>query len=427
MTTSEQETTRFTSSPEQIASPLAGLGARPQPARQRILRRILALDDFEDAARRVIPRPIFGYVTGGAETNASLRANRAVWDEIAFVPKTLVDTSGRTQKTTLFGRTYDAPFGIAPMGGAGMVAYQGDLVLARAAAAANVPMILSGASLTPLERVREAGSTAWFQAYLPGDAEPISKLVERVARAGYDTFVLTVDVQVTANRENNVRSGFHTPLRPTLRLAWDGIIRPRWLLGMFLRTLLLHGMPHFENMGRRVPLISRTEEREPGRRDKLSWKHLDLIRNLWKGRLVVKGILDRDDARIARESGADGIIVSNHGGRQLDGAVAPLRVLPGIAAQAGGMTVMMDSGVRRGTDVLKALALGAQFVFIGRPFLCAAAIAGEPGVRHAVKLLQAEIDRDMALLGINALAEMRRELLTSARGPAFLEKFSSPA
>jgi len=323
-------------------------------------------------------------------------------------------------KTTLFGRTYNAPFGIAPMGGTAMAAYQGDLVLARTAAAANVPMILSGASLTPLEKVREAGPTAWFQAYLPGEAGPITELVERVARAGYDTFVLTVDVQVAANRENNVRNGFDTPLRPTLRLAWDSIIRPRWLFGMFLRTLLLHGMPHFENMGRRVPLITRTGERERGRRDKLSWKHLELIRRLWKGRLVVKGILDKDDARIARESGVDGIIVSNHGGRQLDGAVAPLRVLPGIAAHAGGMTVMMDSGVRRGTDVLKALALGAHFVFVGRPFLFAAAIAGEPGVLHAIKLLRDEIDRDMALIGITALAEMRRELLMPARGAGFL-------
>lgn len=383
---------------------------------------MLALDDFEDAARRVIPRPIFGYVTGGAETNASRRANRDVWDEIAFVPKSLVDSSGRAQKTTLLGHTYDAPFGIAPMGGTAMAAYQGDLVLARAAAAANVPMILSGASLTPLERVREAGPTAWFQAYLPGEAGPITELVERVARAGYDTFVVTVDVQVAANRENNVRSGFDTPLRPTLRLAWDGIIRPRWLFGMLFRTLLLHGMPHFENMGPRVPLISRTGERARGRRDKLSWKHLELMRRLWKGHLVVKGILDQDDARIARDSGADGIIVSNHGGRQLDGAVAPLRVLPGIAAQTGGMTVMMDSGVRRGTDVLKALALGARFVFVGRPFLYAAAIAGEPGVLHAIKLLRDEIDRDMALAGITTLAEMRRELLMPARGAGFLDK-----
>jgi len=424
MTTSKQELTRSTPSSGPIAPPFAGSTARPDQPPPRTLRRILALDDFEDAARRYIPRPIFGYVTGGAETNASRRANRDVWDEIAFVPKTLVDTSGRAQKTTLFGHTYDAPFGIAPMGGTAMAAYEGDLVLARAAAAANVPMVLSGASLTPLERVREAGPTAWFQAYLPGEAGPITELVERVARARYDTLVLTVDVQVAANRENNVRSGFDTPLRPTLRLAWDGIIRPRWLFGMFLRTLLLHGMPHFENMGPRVPLVTRTGERARGRRDKLSWKHLELMRRLWKGRLVVKGILDKDDARIARESGVDGIIVSNHGGRQLDGAVAPLRVLPGIAAQAGGMTVMMDSGVRRGTDVLKALALGAHFVFVGRPFLYAAAIAGEPGVLHAIKLLREEIDRDMALAGIATLAEMRRELLVPARGTDYLQRES---
>jgi L-lactate dehydrogenase (cytochrome) len=416
MTTGRQELTPSGSSSEQISSPVAGSAARPQAAQPRVLRGILALDDFEQAARRVIPRPIFGYVAGGSETNASWRANRAVWDEIAFLPRTLVDTTGRTHKTTLFGHTYDAPFGIAPMGGTAMAAYQGDLVLARAAAAGNIPMILSGASLTPLERVREAGPTAWFQAYLPGEPGRITELVERVARAGYDTFVLTVDVQVSANRENNVRSGFHVPLRPTLRLAFESAIRPRWLFGMFLRTLWLHGMPHFENMGRRVPLISRTD-RDAGGRDKLSWQHVELIRRLWKGRLVLKGILHQDDARLARESGVDGIIVSNHGGRQLDGAVAPLRVLPAIAAQAGGMTVMMDSGVRRGTDVLKALALGAQFVFLGRPFFYAAAIAGEAGVRHAEKLLRDEIDRDMALLGIKTLAEMRRELLTAARGP----------
>jgi L-lactate dehydrogenase (cytochrome) len=376
-----------------------------------VLHDILALDDFEDAARRAIPRPIFGYANGGAETGVSMRGNRAQWDEWAFVPRMLVDTTARTQKATLFGRTYDAPFGIAPMGGTSMAAYEGDLTLVRAAAKANVPMIISGAALTPLEKVRQEGPTAWFQAYVPGDDETIRPLVERVQRAGYDTLVVTLDVQVGANRENNVRNGFHTPLRPTLRLAWDGLVRPRWLFGMFLRTLLLHGMPHFENMGPRVPLISRSAERVTGRRDRLSWSHIALIRRLWQGKLVLKGILDKDDARMAREAGADGIIVSNHGGRQLDGAVTPLRVLPGIAAAAGGMTVMMDGGVRRGTDVLKALALGASFVWAGRPFFYATASAGEPGVAHAIRLLREEIDRDMALLGINALAEMRRELL----------------
>jgi len=419
MTTSEQELIRPAPSPDGLAHPFTVTAAQ-RAAQPRSLRYMLALDDFITAARGVIPRPIYGYITGGAETNASRRANREVWDEIAFVPRMLVDTTARTQKTTLFGRAYDAPFGIAPMGGTAMAAYQGDLVLARAAAAANVPMILSGAALTPLERVREEGPTAWFQAYLPGEDATITELVERVARAQYDTLVLTVDVQVAANRENNVRSGFDTPLRPNLRLAWESIIRPRWLFGMLLRTLLAHGMPYFENMGPRVPLISRMGERGRGRRDKLSWKHLELMRRLFKGRLVVKGILDPNDARLARECGADGVIVSNHGGRQLDGAVAPLRALPAVAAEARGMTVMMDSGVRRGTDVLKALALGAQFVFVGRPFICAAAVAGVPGVLHGIKLLCEEIDRDMALIGISSLAEMRRKLLTPARGTQFM-------
>ena len=377
----------------------------------RRLRMILALDDFEGPARRYLPRPMYGYVSGGAETNASLRANRAAFDDYAFVPRVLVDVSERSTKATLFGREYAAPFGVAPMGGSSMAAYQGDIVLARAAATANVPMIMSGASLTRLEDVRAAGRTSWFQAYLPGDDAAIRTMVERVARAGFDTLVLTVDVPVGANRENNVRSGFNRPLRPTLRLAWDSCLRPRWLCGMFLRTLLVHGMPHFENTGTRAPLITSTEERYTGPRDKLSWPHVELIRRIWKGRLVLKGVLDPRDAKIAREAGVDGVIVSNHGGRQLDGSLAPLRALPAVVAEAGGMTVMMDSGVRRGTDVLKALALGAQFVFVGRPFLYAAAIAGDEGVHHAIMLLREEIDRDMALLGITELSQMRRDRL----------------
>lgn len=391
---------------------------RVPPARKppRVLRRILALDDFEDAARRILPRPVFGYASGGAETNAALRGNRAAFDELAFVPRVLVNVAGRNQGTTLFGIPYDAPFGMAPMGGTSLACYQGDIVLARVAAEANIPMILSGAALTRLEAVRQAGRTAWFQAYLPGDPGEIASLVERVARAGYDTLVLTVDVPVAANRENNVRNGYSAPLRPTLRLAWDGVTHPRWLAGNLLRTLLTSGMPHYENMTPRVPLISRTAERTRALRDHLSWDHVRLMRRLWPGKLVVKGILHREDARIARENGADGIIVSNHGGRQLDHASAPLRVLPDIVAEAGDMPVMMDSGVRRGTDVLKALALGAKFVFVGRPFLYAAAVAGEAGVAHAVKLLREEIHRDMALLGVSRVDELGVPQLMPARG-----------
>ena len=407
--------------PEQSSRPLSSADrATPQltsAAAPPPLRSMLALEDFEAPARHHIPRPIYGYVSGGVERNVSLGWNRSAFDDLALVPRMLVNVSQRSQKTELFGRTYDAPFGIAPMGGTSLAAFQGDLVLATAAASRNVPMILSGASLTPLEKVRAAcPGHSWFQAYLPGEEQPITELVTRVAQAGYDTLVLTVDIPVGANRENNVRNGYNAPLRPSLRLALQCLARPRWLLDTVLRTYFTHGMPHFENMGKRTPLVSRTAVRERANRDHLNWAHFALMRRLWKGKLVIKGILAKEDAVIAREHGADGIIVSNHGGRQLDSASSPLRVLPGIVEAAGGMTVMMDSGIRRGTDVLKALALGAKFVFVGRPMLYAAAVAGETGVRHAIQLLHDEVDRDMGLLGISTLAEMTRERLMDARG-----------
>jgi L-lactate dehydrogenase (cytochrome) len=399
------------------APPARGLLRMPRSGLPRRLRRILSLDDFEHAARRHLPRPIFGFISGAAETNASLRDNRAVFDEFGFIPRVLVNVSQRTQATSLFGRTYAAPFGIAPMGLSALAAYRGDLVLARAARAANIPMIMSGSSLIRLEEIAREGPTGWFQAYLPGEPLRVSALVDRVQSAGFDTLLLTVDTAVSANRENNVRNGFSTPLRPSLRLAWDGITRPGWLLNTAFRTLARHGMPHFENSyaERGAPIISGNILRDFGLRDHLDWKILELIRGRWKGRLVVKGIMEREDARIARETGADGIIVSNHGGRQLDGAVSPLRALPEVVAAVGDIPVMMDSGIRRGTDVLKAIALGARFVFVGRPFLYAAAIGGETGVRHAIDILSREVDRDMALLGINALSEMGPERLLRMR------------
>jgi L-lactate dehydrogenase (cytochrome) len=379
----------------------------------RALRGVLSLDDFEAAARRRLPRPIFGYVAGAVENNAALRDNRAAFDELGFVPRVLLDTSRRTTETTLFGRTWAAPFGIAPMGIAALSAYRGDLVMARAARGNNVPFVMSGSSLIRLEDVCRENPDAWFQAYLPGEPERIAALVGRVADAGYRTLMLTVDTQVQSNRENNVRTGFSTPLRPSLRLAWDGLVRPRWLLGNLARTLLAHGMPHFENSYRErgAPIIARNILRDFGKRDHLNWAHVDQIRRQWSGTLILKGILSPGDARLAREHGADGIIVSNHGGRQLDYAVSPLRVLPSIVEAAGNMVVMMDSGVRRGSDVLKALALGARFVFVGRPFNYAAAVGGELGVRHAIQILQAELLRNMGMLGVTSVAEVNAGML----------------
>lgn len=379
----------------------------------RQMQRIFCLDDFEAAARKHLPRPVFGYVSGAAETNASLSDNRRAFSELAFIPRVLIDISKGSQQTSLFDQTYAAPFGIAPLGISALYAYRGDLVLARAAMAAKLPMIMSGSSLIPLEDVARECKDTWFQAYLPGDVAQITALIERVARAGFGKLVVTVDSQVAPNRENYLRAGFTAPLRPTVRLAWDGITRPRWLFGTFLRTLFRHGMPHFENnfATRGAPILSPSVVREWSERGQLDWTHFALIRRLWKGTLVIKGILDADDARIAREAGADGIIVSNHGGRQLDGAVSPLRVLPAIVAACPDIPVMMDSGVRRGTDVLKALALGAKFVFVGRPFGYAAAIGGAAGVNRAIALLFDEIQRDMAMLGITRL---------SALGPQWL-------
>lgn len=387
----------------------------------RRLRRILALDDFEAAARRYLPRPIFGYVSNGAEANWSLDDNRAAFAEYGFVPRALRDVSERSQQTTLFGQSYDAPFGIAPMGLGSLSAYRSDIVLARAAAKANIPMVVSGSSLIRMEETAAENPAAWFQAYLPGNAERIAAVLGRAERAGFKVLVLTVDTAAAANQETHIKSGFYSPIRLTPRLLWDGMARPRWTFGLFAPTLLRHGVPHFENSHatRGLSVLARNVNAEFSSRESMTWKHLESIRALWKGRLVVKGILHGDDARIARESGVDGVILSNHGGRQLDGAVAPLRALENVMPMAGGMTVMLDSGVRRGSDVLKALALGARFVFIGRPFNYAASIAGEMGVLHGVKLLKEEIHRNMALLGITRLSEVGPDCLLKVRGGTY--------
>jgi L-lactate dehydrogenase (cytochrome) len=383
------------------------------PAR---LRGILALQDLEPAARKILPRSVFGFVSGGVEDNTSLQANRAAFSDYAFRPNTLRDVSKRTTATSLFGQSYSAPFGIAPMGGAGLCGLRADAAFARATSTANIPFILSGASVAPLEQIHKVNPAAWFQAYFINGRDNIIALVDRVAAAGFPTLVVTVDVAVSGNRENNVRAGYSLPLRPTLRLTVDGLTHPRWLFGTFLRTLWRDGVPHMHNFqaGPGAPVIS-SQPRPPALRDALSWDDVAAIRKRWPGKLVIKGVLSGDDANIARESGADGVIVSNHGGRQLDGAMATLHALPEVAARAGSMTVMLDSGVRRGTDVLKALALGAKFVFVGRPFMYAVTIAGEAGIKHTIDLLAQEINRDLALLGCLNPSQVTAQHLSPSR------------
>lgn len=385
------------------------MGAGPRP-----LRGIHALDDFEAAARRHLPRPIFGYVAGAAETGASNRDNREAFDELRFLPRVLKNVAGRSQKKMLFGREWNAPFGIAPMGVSALTAHRGDLVLAESAARAGIPMIMSGSSLTRMENVARAAPESWFQAYLPPTPERIESLVDRVARAGFGTLVVTVDTAVRGNVENYARAGFTSPLRPDLALLWQGLTHPRWTFGTFLRTLATTGMPHFENndTDKRTPIVARSVVRDFSGRAHLDWAAMRRIRDQWRGRLVLKGILHPGDAQRARDAGMDGVILSNHGGRQLDGAVSPLRAIEAARLAVGDLPLMVDSGFRRGSDVLKALALGADFVFVGRPFNYANAIAGAAGVAHAVEILSREIDADLGLLGVNGLAELdQRHLL----------------
>lgn len=237
---------------------------------------------------------------------------------------------------------------------------------------------MSGASLIRMEEVAAAAPGTWFQAYMPGDEKRIVELLDRIKAAGFRTLVVTVDLPVQVNPERYAKNGFSTPLRPSMRLAFDGISHPRWLMGTFLRTLARHGMPHFENWRaeRGAPILSSSVKRDMVARDHLCWDHFKMVRKCWDGPLVIKGVMRREDAEMAARCGADGIIVSNHGGRQLDGAVSPLDVLPEIADAVPGATVMMDSGIRRGTDVMKALSQGARCVFNGRSFNFAATVGG---------------------------------------------------
>jgi len=368
---------------------------------------LLTLDDFEPAARRRLPRPLFGYVSGAAETGAARQDNRDALDAWRLVPNVLRGVEGRSVAASLMGETYAAPFGIAPMGLSALIAHDGDVAMARSAGAAGIPYVLSGSSSTPIEDVVGANPDAWFQAYLPGEEDRIRALIARVQATGFGTLVLTADTAVLANRENNTRAGFSTPLRVTPRLIWDFAIKPRWMLGTFLPTLM-QGMPHFENSDatRGAPIISKQAARDFGRKDHLNWDHLALMRNLWTGKLVLKGVIAPTDVAKARALGCDAVILSNHGGRQLDHAISPLRLLPEARVQAGDMTLLIDGGIRRGTDVIKALALGADMVLVGRPFLYAATLGGQPMVERAADILKTEVHRNLGLLGLRDLSEI---------------------
>lgn len=383
------------------------------------LERALSIADLAESARRRLPASIHGYVSGGSEDGHALAANRAAFGRWRFLPRPLVDVSKRSQAVELFGRRWAAPLGIAPMGVSGLCCFDGDVALARAAARAELPSILSAASTVPLERVLREAPGTWVQAYLPARREVISHYLERLRAAGAEVLVLTVDVQIASTREMELRNGFSIPLRFTPRLMAGGLMRPRWMFETFARTLLRQGIPYFENFTatRGGRIISAAKGDHRAGRAAMSWQEIAWMREHWQGRLVLKGILHAEDARHAQQLGCDGVIVSNHGGRQLDGAIAPLDALPAIVAAAPGLCIMLDGGVRRGTDVLKALALGAHCVFVGRPAMYGLAVGGQAGAAHALNLLRREIDVDLALLGCPDVALLAPEYLAATAPP----------
>ena len=356
-----------------------------------VLRRAYNIADLQAAARRRLPGVVWRFVEGGAEDEVTLRANRAAYEAIHFAPRALLDVSQRSQKVSVFGIPYDAPFGVSSMAPLGLCRYEGDLKVARAARAANVPFMLSTHAFVSLPRVAaEAGAAPWFQTYLPGDRDRAAAEIERASRAGCEVLVVTVDVPMRGNREYNERNGLGLSMRLGTRAVAQGLVHPAWLCDVYFRSIF----------GRKVG-ESKT------RRDMHDWRDFDWLREHWRGKLVIKGILTVEDARLAMEHGADGIGVSNHGGRQLDCAPATLEVLPQIAAAVGGrIAVFADGGVRRGADIVKLLALGADMAFFGRPALYGVTAAGEDGARRALEILRTEVDRVLAFLGCSSIAEL---------------------
>jgi (S)-mandelate dehydrogenase len=369
---------------------------------------LLNADDWRREARRRLPRFVFDYVDGAADDGHCLRRNRTDLDAITLRPRVLRDTSTIDPGVEIFGQRWAMPVGVAPTGLNGLIRPGGDGLLASAAAGAGIPFTLSTASNAPLEQVRAgaAGGEQWMQLYVM-HRQMAERIVRRAAAAGYRALVLTVDVPVSGNRELDLRNGFRLPFRPTPRLAWDVASHPRWAL-----RLARHGAPDFANLrpdegepasaALQAALLARAMDRT------LIWEHLAWLRELWKGPLLLKGILHAEDAQRAIDHGADGVIVSNHGGRQFDAAPSAIGALPAVvSAVAARIPVFMDGGVRRGSDIAKALALGAAAVFVGRPVLYALAAGGRDGASAWLQCLRDDLVRTMVLLGARGAAELR--------------------
>lgn len=379
------------------------------------LAQALNIADLRAIARRRVPHFAFEYVEGGAEDEATLRNNREAFRRWRLLPRTLVDTTTRTLRSAVFGQPVGAPLVIAPTGLNGMLHPDGDVALARAAAQLKIPFTLSTFSTTRLEDVAaRAGGRLWLQLYVMRERASARDLLRRAAAAGYEALVFTSDANVFGNREWD-RRNYRAPGRPTLATLTDMLRHPRWLAAVARSG----GLPRFRNLESFLPRSSTSalggSTVIPQLMDaSISWEDLAWMREAWPGKLLVKGILSVADAERAASLGCDGIVLSNHGGRQLDSCVAPLEVLPQVAEAVGNrLTLIIDSGFRRGTDVVKALGLGAHAVMLGRATLYGLAAGGEPGVQRALEILVSETDRVLGQLGCTSPEQL---------GPQYLQR-----
>ena len=383
--------------------------------RGRDFRRAITIEDLRAIAARRLPNFTFEYVEGGAEDEVALRRNRDVFERIAWLPRTLAGVGTPDLCTEILGETCHLPLVIAPTGFNGMLWPQGDLALARAAADAGIPFTLSTVSNYSLAGMTaEVPERIWFQLYPFKERGAVDHLVDRAAQAGCRTLVVTTDVPVLGAREWDQRN-YRAPMLVSLRRKLDVLAHPGWLR----RVMIPHGAPEFENLRELLPpgahsALAGVRFMGTQINSRLAWEDMERIRARWPGKLVLKGILCVDDARRAADMGADGIVLSNHGGRQIDSCVSGVELLPAVAAEVGErLTVLVDGGFRRGSDVLKALALGADGVMIGRPALYGLAAGGQPGVAHALGLLRTEMERTLTLLGCRSLGELGRHLVRS--------------
>ena len=366
-----------------------------------------SIEDLRLCAQRRLPKAIFDFFDGGAEDEMTLRDNAAAYQRVRLVPRVLTDVSAIDTGTVILGQRAPLPIAIAPTGAVGFGWRGGDIAIARAAAAAGIPYTLSSTATASIEQIANAApGRLWFQAYILRNKPFLQALIDRAQAADYEALVITVDLPVGGKRERDFRNHFSVPFRFTPRNLLDFARHPGWL-----SDIVRFGMPVMENLiGLENQSTSATAIASSVGRNydpSFNWEDLQKIRDRWPRQLIVKGILSPEDAVRVAAMGCDAVVVSNHGGRQLDGAVATFDALPGVVkAVSGQIPVLLDGGVRRGSDIFKALAMGAQGVMLGRATLYGAAAAGEPGARRALDVLKDELVRTMQLCGVRSTRDV---------------------